>query len=128
MKVNHKGIRAKNIYLRDHGLKGQKYKLSPGYYKQIVKNEDDSYCLRLFIEIKNTDENPFPMDISLEFETIFTFSEFESVDEIYNYLNLNAIQMIFPYMRTALTSIVTSALMPPLVLPIIDVRQFKDKN
>jgi preprotein translocase subunit SecB len=128
MKINHTSIRAKNIYLHDHDLKGQNFKINPNYYKRITKQENNSFKLELFIEIKNTKDNPFPIDLTLDFETIFSFTDYESNEEINNFLNINAIQMIFPFMRSAINSIVSSALMPPLVLPIIDVRQFKDKD
>lgn len=128
MKVNHTNIHAKNIYLHDNGLKNQNFKINPDYYRKITKLENGSYRLELFIEIKNTEENPFPIDLSVNFETTFSFTDYESEEEIKKFLKVNAIQMIFPFMRSAINSVVTSALMPPLVLPIIDVRQFKDKG
>ena len=78
----------------------------------------------MIVEIKNTPSNPFPLDIQVEFETHFSFKEYESKEEIDTYLNVNAIQMIFPFMRSAINSVVSAAILPPLVLPIIDVRQF----
>jgi preprotein translocase subunit SecB len=68
------------------------------------------------------------MDIEVDFETTFSFTEVENKQEIDFFLNTNAIQMIFPFMRSAINSVVTAAIMPPLVLPIIDVRQFVEKN
>jgi len=127
MKINHTNIRARNIHLHDHDLKGQNFKINPKYYKKITKLENDTYKLELFIDIINTEDNPFPIDLSLDFETIFSFSEYQTEEEITNFLNINAIQMIFPFMRSAINSVVSAALMPPLVLPIIDVRQFKEK-
>jgi|AntRauTorckE6833_2_1112554.scaffolds.fasta_scaffold61229_2 preprotein translocase subunit SecB len=127
MKINHTNIRAKNINLHDYGLKGHNFKINPKYYKKITKLENDSYRLELFIDIKNTKENPFPIDLSVDFETTFSFADYESDDEIKKFLNINAVQMIFPFMRSAINSVVSSALLPPLVLPIIDVRQFKEK-
>lgn len=125
MKITNTNIHAKKITLHDHGLIGENFKINPEYYKKITKLENDSYKLELVIDILNSKENPFPLDIHIEFETIFTFEEYDSQQEIETFLNFNAIQMIFPFMRVAVNSVVSAAIMPPLVLPIIDVRQFK---
>ena len=128
MKISQTSIHATKIILRNNEMNGQKYRLQPHFFKSIEKIEDGKYKLSLSVEIKNTEDSPFPLDIDIEFETVYTFKDYESDEELENYLNFGAIQMIFPYMRTAITSIVSAALLPPLVLPIIDVRQFKNRN
>ena len=124
MKINHTNIHAKRITLLDNCLSGDNFKILPKYYKKITDLGEDNYKLILIVEIKNTPSNPFPLDIQVEFETHFSFKEYESKEEIDTYLNVNAIQMIFPFMRSAINSVVSAAILPPLVLPIIDVRQF----
>lgn len=124
MKINHTNIHAKKITLLDNCLSGENFKILPNYYKKIIDLGDDKFKLTLIAEIKNTSTNPFPLDISVEFEVQFTLTEYTSREEIDTYLNINAIQMIFPFMRSAINSVVSAAILPPLVLPIIDVRQF----
>lgn len=128
MKINQTNIHATKITLHDNKLTGGNYKLNPKYYKDITKLNDNSYKLQLSIEILNSKENPFPLDITVEFETTFSFENIEPNDDIDTFLNVGAIQMVFPFMRSALNNIVTSALLPPLVLPLIDVRQFEFKT
>lgn len=124
MRISHTNIHAKKITLLDNCLSGDNFKISPKYYKEIHDLGEDKYKLTLIVEVKNTSTNPFPLDVYVEFETHFSFKEYESKEEISTYLNVNAIQMIFPFMRAAINSIVSAAVQPPLVLPIIDVRQF----
>ena len=40
-----------------------------------------------------------------------------------NFLNIQAVQIMFPYIRTMVTSLTSAALMQPLILPFVDVRQ-----
>jgi len=127
MKINHTNIHAKNIILHENALDGQKFKLEPEYFKTITKLEEGKYRLELSIEIKNKPEKPFPLDIIVDFETTYTFNEFKDDEELEHFLNVNAIQMIFPFMRAAINSVVSAAMLPPMVLPIIDVRQFKNR-
>ncbi len=124
VKISHTNIHAKKITLLDNCLTGDNFKIDPKYYKKITKLGDDSYKLLLIVEIINTKESPFPLDVHVEFETVFTIKECDSPKEIETFLNINAIQMIYPFMRSALNSVVSAAILPPLVLPIIDVRQF----
>lgn len=128
MKISHTNIYATKITLLNHGLKSTNYKINPQFFKNISQFDDNKYKLELTVSILNTEETPFPMDIEVDFETTFSFTEVENKQEIDSFLNTNAIQMIFPFMRSAINSVVTAAIMPPLVLPIIDVRQFVEKN
>lgn len=124
MNISHTNIHATKITLLDNCLSGSNFKINPNYYKKITDLGNDSYKLLLIAEIINTQESPFPLDIHVEFETVYTFKEYESKKEIETFLNINAIQMIFPFMRSAINSVVSAAILPPLVLPIIDVRKF----
>lgn len=93
------------------------------YFKHVDKIVDDTYLLTLVIELKNTKDNPFPVDLVVEFESMFKFKDYKDEEEIMNFLNITAIQMVFPIMRASVNSLITSALLPPLVLPLIpDVR------
>ena len=128
MKVTNTNIHATKIVLHDNALASGDFKIDPQYYKRITKLENDTYKLTLAIEILNSEEKPFPLDIIVEFESTFKFEDIELENDIKNFLDINAIQMIFPFMRSALNSVVSASIMPPLVLPIIDVRQFKERD
>lgn len=76
----------------------------------------------------NTKEHPFPIDLSIEFESNYHFTPDYTKEAIANLMNISAVQMVFPFIRSAVNSVVTSALLPPLVLPIIDVRIFNEST
>ncbi|MBU1142725.1 MAG: protein-export chaperone SecB [Firmicutes bacterium] len=127
MIISHTNILATKLYLLDNGLKGTNFNINPQFFKKITKIDDGNYKIELSVSIKNTKTNPFPVEIEAIFETTFNFKEVENEQDVDTFLNVNAIQMIFPFMRAAINSLVSAALMPPLVLPIIDVRQFNTK-
>ena len=128
MNIKQSNLIATKLNLQKNNIEGSNFNVNPHFYKKINKIEENTYQLILSLEIKNTTKNPFPIDISVDFETVFTITECDSEQEIIDFLNINAIQMIFPYMRNAVTSLTAASLMTPLVLPIIDVRQFKEKK
>jgi len=125
MKITHTNVRATKITLRDNGLEKSNFKINPQFYKKIVGVTDSTYKVTLIVKIENTEEFPFPVDLEVVFEAQFKIQECTE-QETNNFLNIGAIQMIFPFIRASINSVVTAALMPPLVLPIIDVRQFQD--
>ena len=128
MKIKNTMLQADKISLHNTGVLGSNFKVNPIYEKEILKDSDSVYLLKLYVNFHNTVENPFPVELNISFISRFEFEEVKSENEITSYLNINAIQMIFPFMRAAITSVFSAALLPPLVLPIIDVRDFKAKS
>ena len=127
MKIKNTMIQADKIILHNTGILGNNFKLNPSYEKEIHKDQENAYILKLFVALKNTEENPFPVSLEVCFTSRFEFEDSKNEKEIMAYLNISAIQMIFPYIRACITNIFSAALLPPLVLPIIDVRNFKDR-
>ncbi|MBQ6606494.1 MAG: protein-export chaperone SecB [Firmicutes bacterium] len=91
---------------------------------QITRNigvlDETHSTVELVLEILNTEEHPFPVDIRISLTGVFDISTLpaEAHD---SFLKLQAIQIMYPYLRTMLTNITSSSLMPPIVLPIVDV-------
>ena len=49
-----------------------------------------------------------------------TFEIFEATDyEINSFLNLKAIEILFPYLRSAVSGVTAAAMLPPVMLPIV---------
>lgn len=45
------------------------------------------------------------------------------------FLKIEAVNIMFPYLRSITTNLTTTAMMPPIVLPIVDVKKlFKDDS
>ena len=128
MKIKNTMLQADKVSLHNTGVLGDNFKLNPLYEKEVLKDSESTYILKLYVKLHNTEENPFPVDFDISFTSRFEFEDIKDEKEITSYLNINAIQMIFPYIRAAITSIFSAALLPPLVLPIIDVRDFKLKS
>lgn len=128
MTVSNTNLQATKLTLVKHQIKRTDFKINPIYSKKIIKHQDDTYTIYLSIEIHNTEENPFPIDLDVEFEATFVFSNDYDTEKIDSFLSVNAIQIVFPFIRSAVNNLVTSALLPPLILPIIDVRFFKESK
>ena len=107
------------IRLKNHELAEGSFNLEPKITRNIVKMENDNYSVEISFSITNTEEKAFPIDLFVSMTGSFDLQTF-SQEQKEDFLNIQAIQIIFPYMRNIISTITTASLMPPLVLPIID--------
>lgn len=118
--VNYKLITNK-ISIINNKLKDGNFNINPQLHRTIVQIDDDHYAVTFNLEIKNTDEHPFPVDIEVSITGIFDVSKLEkkSIDD---FLKVQTCQILFPQIRTIVSSLTSAAIMPPLLLPIVDAR------
>lgn len=99
------------------------YNINLEFGKKINKIDDNKSELILKLRIMDNEEAHTPFNIEYEMATLFEFEDL-SKEEYEGFMNINAIQIAFPYMRSTLTSLTSSLMIKPVVLPIIDVRTF----
>lgn len=122
--IYHKFV-VKELSFVNRELNDQSFKLKPLFSKKITKLNDNEYEVALKVEIKNTVENPFPFDLVAIVALVTKFVGEVSKEELDEYLNKTSVSIIFPYLRSSVTSLTSAGLMTPLVLPVIDVRNFE---
>ena len=110
------------VSIKRNQLQGEGYKIDPKLTRDVTITEDGKGIVELILEINNTEENPFPLDIRISLSGIFDISSIpdESRSDL---LNITAVQVLFPYLRSILSTVTSGALYPPIILPIIDVRK-----
>lgn len=124
MKVINTIIQTNKISIENHNLKGN-FKMNPIYEKQIVKDSDKTYTVTLMFSILNSLEHPFPVDLTAHLSGTFTFSEHSTEHEMENFLAIPAVQIIFPHLRSLISSVTASAYLQPLLLPLLNPNVFK---
>jgi preprotein translocase subunit SecB len=81
----------------------------------------DKYFVSISVSIFNENlsvDSPFYLFISLTGE--FQFTDNADVDNEFM-IDMNAVAILFPYLRSAVTNITSTANIPPLILPTINV-------
>jgi preprotein translocase subunit SecB len=63
------------------------------------------------------------MTIYISFRGIFEFRDINNQEDIETFLRIQAVHIMFPYLRSMLTNLTNTVMMPPLILPIIDASQ-----
>ncbi|MDA3931901.1 MAG: protein-export chaperone SecB [Tenericutes bacterium] len=102
-------------------IRGKNFKLKPKISRKTGKIKENVFFSSLILQVTSTKEEPFPIDIHIDFKGIFEFSPGDNQDDILHFLKTEAVTILFPYLRTMLTSLTTTAMLPPIILPVMDV-------
>lgn len=123
MRVLNTIIKTKEISVVNNNLNGN-FQLFPVFHKEIKKIEDYNYEVILHFSVKNTPEKPFPLNMHAQMSGTFTFEPNTAEYEMENFMNLAAIQIVFPHLRSLVSSVTASCYVQPLLLPLVDPRVF----
>ena len=107
---------------------GIEYQVQPRFGRKINSNGKDIFELILKFDLHDRDGIQSPFDIDLEISGIFQLKDFDE-SEIDSFMKINAVSIMFPYLRTILASSMTSMMLQPITIPILDASQlFIDSN
>ena len=127
-KFNNLTLMVNEASIKNNNLPVGEFKVNPQIQKKIGKanSPGNAYVVEVRVEILNTPENPFPIDLVASLSGIFNI-EGDNVEEINNFLQLQGFQMVFPYLRSLVANMTANAMMPPIFLPIVYANQFEEK-
>lgn len=97
--------------------------LCPTFSRKITKVEDNVYTITLGVDINSdVNEEPLPIDISVELCGRF---ELRGVtpEACRTALGANATSILFPYLRSTLSTVMAIAGETPIYLPVMNVDQ-----
>lgn len=109
-------------------VRKEKFNIIPVFGKKITKINEENYEVKLMFSIKDEEEKPSPYNIELIIKGLFQMSNFTD-DEYNEFMNINAIQILIPYLRGILASSMSAMMVPPITIPIMDSRNiFSNSN
>ncbi len=112
---------ANELSIKNNHLPDGQFNLAPTITRKIEEVDKDHSSVELIVEMHNTEETPFPVDIRASVTGVFEISMLPA-DVIDDFLKIQAVQIIFPYIRSMISSVTSSSMFPPVILPVIDVR------
>lgn len=123
MRVLNTVIKCKKVNISNNNLTGN-FQLFPTFTKQIEKLDNQNYTLTLNFEVKSTSEKPFPLDIEASICGTFSFEQNLNEADVENFMMIPAVQIIFPHLRSLVSSVTANCYIQPLLLPLVDPRVF----
>jgi len=116
------------LEIKNNHVKGRNFKFKPKITRKTGKIKDDVYFCNLILDVTSTNEQPFPIDMYIDFKGIFQFRPGDNEEDIQEFLKTEAVSILFPYLRTMVTNLTTTAMMPPIILPIADITKLFPDN
>lgn len=114
--------------LNDVDGKKRDFQIAPEFSKSVVEHDNNTYEVILSVGIHETDDVPVPFDLFVEMTGYFELLEGLKEDFQRNLLNRNAIAIMYPFLRAAVSSITATANVTSLVLPVINLASEFEKT
>ena len=96
------------------------FELAPSFTR-TVSNQDDNVEVKLRMDIVSTSEKPAPFTLHISMVGEFLLTMPEDNEKLRSQLlNENTVAIMFPFLRSAVSTLTTTANFPPLLLPIIN--------
>lgn len=108
------------ISIKNNDMPAGDYKVNPQISRNTGKLGEERYYTELMFSLTNTEDNPFPIDLKVRMTGTFNLRNIDK-EQIENFLKIQGVQILFPYVRTMVSNITSSAMMPPIILPVVDV-------
>ena len=123
MKYALRGITAEEISYNMNRVKmdpNQRFEIKPQFTRGVkkVKENDKLYFLTLEVKIEGTEENVTPFNLKCRLVGAFEAEEIESDLDKHD-LVINMTEIIYPYLRSAVTALTANAFINPMILPVI---------
>lgn len=116
-----KGIRADEMSFRLNAVRPQqgKMELKPTFSRKVRRAvENEKVCfVTLTVKIEKSEDSPKPFDLTVTFTGVFE-SEAKTEEERRSVV-IGCTEMLYPYLRAAVTTLTTAALSAPVVLPVV---------
>lgn len=115
------------ISIVNNNLNDGHFSVDPKIHRTIDQIDENTYSVTYDLEMKNSEQTPFPVDIEVSITGLFDVSKLGD-DQIDDFIKIQTCQILFPQIRTIISSLTSVAMMTPLLLPIVDARKLFSEN
>ena len=118
-----KGIRADEMRFNLNNVritKDMKIELKPAFSRQVrtATQNEKIFFVSLAVKIESTDEMPKPFDLFAKITGVFEAAAVSEEEK--KAFTVEATNVLYPYLRSAVTNLTTAAFAAPLVLPVVN--------
>ena len=123
MKYALRGITAEELtYTMNHikADKDTKFEIKPQFSRTVrrVQENDKIWIVSLEVKVESTEESPKPFNVKARLVGMFEAEEVET-DLDRQDLVINMTEIVYPYLRSAVSALTANAFINPLILPVI---------
>ncbi len=99
--------------------------LTPYFKQEIKKIDQNNAKVTISFDIENIDSAS--IELHVELVGLFELKNWES-EELLPVMSTNTVAIMFPYLRTIVSSLTTNANIPPYIIPIINIARLLEKT
>ncbi len=100
---------------------GEKIQVKPIFNRETTKINDQRFILTISVSLANIEYDiPFYLDVQIS--GVFDVPEWES-EQTNKFIIANATSLLYPYLRSSVTTLTANGHVPPYILPIANVEQ-----
>ncbi len=123
MKYALRGVTAEELsYTINHIKldKNAKIEIKPQFSRTVrqVKENDKLFFVTMEVKVESTEQEPKPFNLKARLVGIFEAEEVETAEDR-QLLVISMTEVVYPYLRAAVTSLTANAFVNPLILPVI---------
>ena len=101
-----------------HYEKGRQIEINPIFGRSIHKLDEDYALVDLSFDVDKNENIPF--SISIVVEGKFKLGNWETPENI-NLMSVNALAILFPFLRSVVTSVTANANIIPYIIPVMNI-------
>ena len=123
MKYALRGITAEELSYTINRIKMEpnaKFEIKPQFSRTVrrVQENDKLWFLALEVKVESTEESPKPFNLKARLVGVFEAEDIQ--DELDRQdLVINMTEIVYPYLRAAVSSLTANAFINPMMLPVI---------
>ena len=123
MKYALRGITAEELTYTMNRVKmdrNTKFEIKPQFSRTIkrVQENDKLYFVSLEVKVESTEAEPKPFNLKVRLVGIFE-AEDVTTEEDKQILAISTTEIVYPYLRSAVSALTANAFINPLILPVI---------
>ena len=100
--------------------KDTKFEIKPQFSRTVrrLQGNDKAWFVALEVKVESTEESPKPFNLKVRLVGAFEAEDVETEYDRHD-LVINMTEVIYPYLRAAVSSLTSNAFIQPLILPVI---------
>ena len=123
MKYALRGITAEELSYSMNRIKvapDTKFEIKPQFSRTIrrVQENDKIWFVTLEVKVESTEESPKPFNLKARLVGVFE-AEDVNTDEDKQVLAISTTEIVYPYLRAAVSALTSNAFIQPMMLPVI---------
>lgn len=125
MKYEFRGITTEELSYKLNRVQiapNQRLDIKPQFARQVRKPNDNKKLIfiSLAVKIESTESEPKPFDINVNLVGVYELEKEDYTPQEERSFVIEATQMLYPYLRSAVSNLTAQAYVTPLNLPIIN--------